>query len=298
MQEKLISSGYSIPLNFAGLPSEYSNWDDANIVILPVPYDLTTSFQAGGRFGPQAILESSTQLELYDDELEFEPYEVGIHTLPFLEPLVAGPEAMGERIETVVREILAAGKFPLVLGGDHSISIGSIRAFSNEFKNLNVIQLDAHADLRDHYQGSSWSHASVGRRATEVANLTQIGIRSFSVTEADFLKNNRVSTIYAREIQENLSPALGAINNIDGPVYITLDVDVFDPSIMPSTGTPEPGGLDWYAVLKILRYIFENHEVIGCDVVELAPIGGMRAPDFMIAKLVYKMIGYLSHSNI
>ena len=297
MQDKLISSGYSIPPNFGGLPAEHSSWENSNVVILPIPYDLTTSFQSGGRFGPSAVLEASTQLELYDEELEIEPYEVGIHTLPFLEPLVSGPEEMGERIENVVREILAAGKFPLVLGGDHSISIGSIKAFSNEFKSLSVVQLDAHADLRDHYQGSAWSHASVGRRATEVAELTQIGIRSFSIGEAEYLRNNRLTTIYAREIQENLTPALGAINQIEGPVYITLDVDVFDPAIMPATGTPEPGGLDWYGVIKILRYIFENHEVIGCDVVELAPIGGMRAPDFMIAKLIYKMIGYLSHSN-
>jgi len=297
MREKLISDGYALPFNFAGLPTEFSSWEDSQVVILPIPYDLTTSFQAGGRFGPQAILEASSQIELFDDELGLEPYTIGVHTLPSLEPIASGPEAMGTRIESVVQEILAAGKFPLTLGGDHSISIGVINAFSHEFKDLTVVQLDAHADLRDHYQGTSWSHACVGRRATEHATLKQIGIRSFSTEEAAFMDDSKVTTIYAREIQENLTPALAALNEIETPVYLTVDVDVFDPSIMPSTGTPEPGGLDWYAVLKIIRYLFENHRVIGADVVELSPIGGLKAPDFLVAKLVYKLIGYLHATN-
>jgi agmatinase len=294
MKEKMIAEGLAIPQNFAGLPPDFSRWEDSHVVVLPVPYDLTTSYQSGGRFGPQAILEASLQVELYDDELQTEPYEIGIHTLPPLEPTVAGPEVMSGKIQGVVEDLLEAKKFPIIIGGDHSITIGVLKAFAKHYKKFSVLQLDAHADLRDSYHGTTYSHACVARRATEIAaSLTQIGIRNYSAEEAGFLESSQVKMIPARDLQSSLEPALKAIDSIKNPLYLTLDVDVFDSSIMPATGTPEPGGLNWYAVIALLRRAFEKHQIIGCDVVELAPIGGMKAPDFLVAKLIYKIVGYL-----
>jgi agmatinase len=298
MEEKLITSGWGVPHNFLGLPSELSDWDQSSVVILPVPYDLTTSYQAGGRFGPSAILDASTQVELYDDELGSEPCNIGIHTLPALEPIATNPEAMHSRVQDVVGAIIDAGKFPITLGGDHSITIGVLNSLKERYEEFSVLQLDAHADLRDTYHESRVSHACVARRASEMASVTQIGIRSISSDEIEFVKNAaQVKTIFARELNSGLDSALSAIDDLKGPVYLTLDVDVFDPSIMPATGTPDPGGLDWYAVTALIKKLFQTKEIIGCDVVELAPIGGMKAPDFLVAKLVYKIIGYYSQKS-
>jgi agmatinase len=297
MEEQLIAEGVAAPRNFAGLPLEYSHWEKAQVALLPIPYDLTTSYQAGTRRGPQAILDASLHVELYDEELETEPYQLGIHTLPPLEPLASGPEEMSQRIEYATRKILKAKKLPLVLGGDHSICLGVVRALTAEHGKLNVLQLDAHADLRDSYQGTKYSHACVGRRVAEIARLFQLGIRSFSSEEAEFMKGSNVTTVRARELHQNAKAGERLLNALRDPVYITLDVDVFDPAIMSATGTPEPGGLDWMTVLALLRRVFEAHRVVGCDVVELAPISGMAAPDFLVAKLVYKLIGYWSISQ-
>lgn len=277
---------------FAGIPEEYSHWEGAQVVLLPVPYDLTASYRPGARRGPQAILEASPQLELYDEELDLEPYRVGIHTLPPLEPVAQGPEAMIGRVCQAVGEIAAAGKFPIVLGGDHSITVGAVRALIPRYGKLSVLQLDAHADLRDEYQGTRWSHACVGRRIDELARLTQVGLRSLSHKEAEFLKKSGITAIYARELSDDLGAAEQAIAKLSDPVYITLDMDVFDPALVPAVGTPEPGGLGWQEVIAILKRVFETHRVVGCDVVELAPIPGLIAPDFLAAKLVYKLIGY------
>lgn len=297
MDEQLIAEGLAAPRVFAGLPLEYSSWENAKVALLSIPYDLTTSYQTGTRRGPQAVLEASLHVELYDEELETEPYQLGIHTLPSLEPLASGPEEMSKRIEYAVREILKARRFPIVLGGDHSITLGVVRALRAEYGKLDVLQLDAHADLRDSYQGTKFSHACAGRRISEIAQLSQIGIRSLSLEEAKFMKNSKVTTVYARELLRDSKTSQQALNALTDPVYITLDVDVFDPSIMPATGTPEPGGLGWLDVLALLRHVFENHRVVGCDVVELAPIPTMAAPDFLVAKLVYKLIGYWSLSQ-
>jgi len=297
MGEQLISEGIAAPRVFAGLPLEYSSWENSQVALLPIPYDLTTSYQAGTRRGPQAILEASLHVELYDEELETEPYHIGIHTLPPLESLASGPEEMSKRIEYAMSKILKARKFPIVLGGDHSISFGVVRALAAEHGKLDVLQLDAHADLRDSYQGTKYSHACVGRRISEVARLTQMGIRSFSSEEAEFMKSSNVTTVLAREFHSNPKTSERVLNALGDPVYITLDVDVFDPAIMSATGTPEPGGLDWMTVLALLRRVFEKHQVVGCDVVELAPIPGIAAPDFLVAKLVYKLIGYWSISQ-
>jgi len=294
MQRELLSSGWAAYANFAALPPEHADYEQARFVLLPVPYDRSTSYRPGARGGPRAIIEASHYLELYDEELQTEPYRAGIHTLPALEPLASGPEAMSARVEAVVGRLLAAGKLPILLGGEHSITIGAVRALTGQGEKLSVLQLDAHADLREEYEGTPFSHACVGRRIAERARLVQLGIRSLSAIEADYLHHAPITTVYAQEWLTDEQSALRALAELDDPVYITIDLDVFDPAIMPATGTPEPGGLDWQKVLRLLRRVCRNHLVLGADLVELAPLPGQIAPDFLVAKLVYKLIGYLS----
>ena len=297
MQKELLASGWAAYANFAALPPEYADYEKARFVLLPVPYDLSASYRPGARGGPGAIIEASRYLELYDEELQAEPYRAGIHTLPALEPLASGPEAMSARVEEIVGQLLAAGKLPILLGGEHSLTIGAVRALSRQGEKLSVLQLDAHADLREEYEGTPFSHACVGRRIAERARLVQLGVRSLSAAEADYLRHAQVTTVYAHEWLEAAQSAERALAELDDPVYITIDLDVFDPAIMPATGTPEPGGLGWYAVLRLLRRVCRTHRVLGVDLVELAPLPGQVAPDFLAAKLVYKLIGYLSEPS-
>jgi agmatinase len=293
-------SAHWLPQNFGGLSPEFSRFASARAVILPVPYDLTTSYLAGTRRGPQAILEASTHLELYDEELQCEPYRVGIYTLPPLEPSAASPQETIQRVEEVITWILEHDKFPVLLGGEHSLTLAPVRVLQKKFGNLSVLQLDAHADLRDSFQGTPFNHACVGRRMHELGlNIVQIGIRAISPEEVDFIrtaKNVHVCFDYELHCPLAPSPSQGevlekALNKLESPVYVTLDLDVFDPALMPAVGTPEPGGLGWYTVLNILKYVGAKHTVLGCDVVELCPITGMAGPDFLAAKLVYKMLG-------
>lgn len=290
-----------LPQNFGGLPPEFSRFASARAVVLPVPYDLTTSYLAGTRRGPQAILEASTHLELYDEELQCEPYRVGVHTLPLLEPSAASPEETIQRVEQTVTWLIEREKFPVLLGGEHSLTLAPVRALQKKFGKFSVLQLDAHADLRDSFQGTPFNHACVGRRMHELGlNIVQIGIRAISPEEADFIrmaKNVHVCFDYELHAHLTPSPFQGevlekALSKLESPVYVTLDLDVFDPALMPAVGTPEPGGLGWYTVLNILKYVGEKHTVLGCDVVELCPIAGMVGPDFLAAKLVYKMLSY------
>jgi agmatinase len=295
MEERLFAQGWATYPTFGGLAPEYSDYQQSRFVLLPLPYDLTTSYRPGARGGPQAILSASRYVELYDEELQGEPYQVGIHTLPALEPVAAGPEAECARVEQIVGWLLDDGKFPILLGGEHALTIGAIAAVARRRKNFSVLQFDAHADLRDEYEGTRFSHACVGRRIAERARLVQIGIRSLSAEEASYLKSASSVTVgYAAELQRDPLLVARLLQQLQDPVYITIDLDVFDPSIMPATGTPEPGGLDWYAVINLLRTVCEDHEVIGADVVELAPLPGQVAPDFLAAKLIYKLVGYLS----
>lgn len=292
---------HAVPQNYAALDEAHSAWPSAKVALLPVPYDLTTSYQPGARFGPQALVAASAYLELYDQELDDAPYDVGIHTLPPLELVASGPEAMREAIENAAGQLLDAKKFPIVLGGDHSVTHGVLRALAARCGAFSVLQLDAHADLRHSYQGTPWSHACVGRRACDLDGVTlvQLGVRSLCDEEAQFLKENpdRIRCICAQALHEDRAAGLAALDALWDPVYITIDLDCFDPSVMPATGTPEPGGLLWYDVLALLRPVFQRHRVLGCDVVELAPIPGLAAPDFLAAKLVYKLIGYWKHAQ-
>lgn len=261
---------------------------------MPVPYDLTSSYQSGSRLGPSAILTASANMELYDEVLDREVYLAGIYTAPFLDVQAAGPERMIEAIDEAVTGVLGESKIPVVLGGEHSISLGAVRAVKKAFPDLKVLHFDAHADMRASYQGTPYSHACVGRRIYEICPIFQVGIRSMSAEEALFIRQNGVRKYSADFVHDEprwLEEILGVL---DGDVYITLDLDVFDPSIMPATGTPEPGGLFWRQVLHLIQAVSRKCTVRGFDVVELCPLPGIVAPDFLTARLIYRIMGYLT----
>jgi len=287
---------WELPHTFLGLDEEASAYPTSRCLVVPVPYESTTSWGGGTRAGPGALLEASRYIELWDQELGVDPSTVGIHTLPALELTRSGPEGAMKELQEAYAEILreAEGRFPVMLGGEHSISAPVIRAVAEaEGRRVSVLQLDAHADLRDSYEGTPASHASAMRRILDVADLVGVGIRGISQEEAEVAEAEAgVTLVYADEMWEDDAWMGRALEALGDPVYITFDVDFLDPSLMPSTGTPEPGGGDWYRTLRFLRQVFRERQVVGCDVVELAPIPGMPAPDFLAAKLVYKLIGY------
>jgi agmatinase len=298
--ESLREFGWELPRNFLGLEAESSNFAEAGVVILPVPYEATTSYGGGTSRGPAAIIEASRYIELYDQELDAEPYEVGVATLPALEMSGAGPaEAVGE-LRAAYEGVLeaAAGKFVIMLGGEHSISSAPILAWADrlaaEGRRLTVLQFDAHTDLRPEYEGSAYSHASVMHRVHERGvDLVAVGIRALTREERELARaSENIHLFMADEIHEGDAWMDEVLARLGDDVYISFDVDCFDPSLVPATGTPEPGGLAWYPVMKLLRRVFRERNVRACDVVELAPIAGLHAPDFLVAKLVYKLIGY------
>jgi len=279
--------------NFGGIYPE-CGLRDATFVVVPVPYDLTSTYQPGSRRGPAAILEASSNMELYDEELHKETYLAGIHTTAPLEADARGPKQMIGAVRDRISKIVARDKIPIVLGGEHSLSLGAVEALKEKYPKLSVLQLDAHADLRDSYQKSPYSHACVARRISEICPLVQVGIRSFSAEEAVFLRQSSVKSFSADFIAGHRDWVERVCGHLRGDVFVTIDLDVFDPSIMPSTGTPEPGGLLWRDVLELLKKVSRSCAVRGFDVVELAPIPGVVAPDFMTAKLIYRLMGYLT----
>ncbi|MBF0546015.1 MAG: agmatinase [Candidatus Riflebacteria bacterium] len=279
--------------NFLGLPEESCTYKTSRAVILPVPYDSTTSYKAGTREGPSAIIAASRNVELYDLDLKCEPLNSGVHTLPELEPDMSGPEGTITRVEGVIRDILEDGKLPVMLGGEHSLTLGPIKAMISKYGNdFSVLQLDAHADLRDEFENTIFNHASVMRRVIEHVPLTQVGIRNISAAEMKFIKRKSHKNVFwAHEIHDSQNWVEEACYTLKQKVYITIDLDVFDPSIMPAVGTPEPGGLDWYRCLALLEKVIKEHELIGLDIVELCPIPGLIYPDFLAAKLLFKLLG-------
>ncbi len=283
---------FSLPFTYGGLRPEESVFARARVVILPIPYEQTTTYGTGTKEGPHALIAASRHMELYDEELDYEVYQVGIHTLRELEVLASGPKAMLDRITEVTRELLDHGKFVVGLGGEHTVSFGLVRAYAERFPGLSVLQFDAHADLRDSYQGTPYNHASVLRRIAEVVPAVQVGIRSLSREEAAWVKAQKARLFYASEVVGSPSIAMTISEVLTDHVYITICLDGLDPSIMPAVGTPEPGGLGWYDVLRIVRRVAETRHIVGFDVVELFPIPGNIAPDFLAAKLVYKVLGY------
>jgi len=277
---------------FAKLHEAFSAFDKAKTVILPVPYDKTSTYIKGSDKGPAALLDASSNLELYDLETETNISETGIHTAP---PLVsnAPPEQMVEEVEKKVGELLAAKKFVVVIGGEHTVCVGSIKAHQKKHDNLSVLQLDAHADLKDTYEESKYNHACVMARVKECCPIVQVGIRSLDEEEKEKLEPEKV--FFAKDIIDNEEWMEKVVRQLTDTVYITIDLDVFDPSIMSSTGTPEPGGLTWYPVLKLLKKVCSAKNVIGFDIVELCPRPTNKAPDFMAAKLLYKILSYVHH---
>lgn len=293
---------WELPHNFLGLDDEASNFDRARVVILPVPYESTVSYGAGTANGPAAIIAASRYMELYDQELDIEPSAVGIATLPALELTGAGPEAAVHELREAYDTLLDAsgGKFVIVLGGEHSISSAPILAHveRNQGKRISVLQFDAHTDLRDEYEGSPYSHAAVMHRVRESVDLVAVGIRALTREERELARRSKnIHLFLADDIHSGDQWMDDVMDKLGDTVYISFDVDGFDPALVPSTGTPEPGGLRWYPVMKLLRRVFTEKNVIAADVVELAPIPGLSAPDFLVAKLVYKMIGYRFHGR-
>ncbi|MBU1744197.1 MAG: agmatinase [Proteobacteria bacterium] len=284
-------------MNFGGIAPAFTVYKKAAFVVIPVPYDLTSTYQSGSRRGPGAILEASGNMELYDEELRKETYRSGIHTLPPLESDARGPAEMVDSVRRTISRVAADGKIPVMLGGEHSISFGAVQAMKEIYPEITVLQLDAHADLRDSYQGTPYSHASVARRITGVCPLIQAGIRSLSVEEAEFMEEGRVRTHTADFILDGGAWWETICGDLHGDLYLTVDLDVLDPAVMPSTGTPEPGGLAWRDLLRLVREAAKRCRIRGFDVVELAPIPGVVAPDFLAAKLVYRIMGYLTEKN-
>jgi agmatinase len=275
--------------NFGDLPQEYSSVADARVVIVPVPYDRTSTWIKGADKGPAAIIEASANMELYDIETDSEVYRRGI----FTDRPIRANLPVEQMVKAVRQRVLAhidKGKFVVTLGGEHSVSIGAVEAHVSRYSDLTVLQLDAHADLRDEYQGSKYNHACIMARVKEICPIVQVGIRSMDVSETKSLDKRRV--FFAEHIYDNKAWVGKVVRGLTRNVYVTIDLDVFDPSIMSSTGTPEPGGLLWYDVLKLLKAVCAAKTVIGFDVVELCPNDKNKASDFLAAKLIYKLLSY------
>lgn len=275
--------------NFAGLTSPYSDYDFAKAVVLPVPYDATSTWVKGSEKGPEALLDASVALEWYDIETETEGYKNGIHTA---EPVWVDetPEALCNEVENRVAALLNDGKFPFTIGGNHTVSIGAIRAMAAKYDNLTILQLDAHSDLRPFYEGSELNHACVMNQAQKLCPITQVGIRSMCVEELPYANKERI--FFAHKLMFDQNWQEKALGTLSENVYITIDLDVFDPSVLPSTGTPEPGGMQYYQVLHFLRSVIANHNVVGIDIVELCPNASERASDFLAARLAYQLMTY------
>ena len=277
------------PLNFASLDDDHSSFDRSRVVILPVPYDSTVTARAGTRDGPRAIIEASADMELYDVGLGIEPFRHGIHTYPEIAPHTGSPEAMTDRITSVVGELLDAGKFVVTLGGEHTVAVGAVRAHASRTSGLSVLAFDAHSDMRDEYLDSKYNHACTLRRANEVARVTQVGLRSASIEDHDEIRAQGLSFYSPRELR-----AAGiddVVRRLTDDVYITIDLDNFDPSEMAAVGTPEPGGLHWDEVCDLLIAVTRARRVVGFDVTELSPSLGPPACAQLAAKLTYRLIG-------
>lgn len=283
---------HGAPLVFGGALPEPRSFEDSRVVILPVPVDRTTSYVPGTRNGPREILQASSHMELWDEEVGADVHTVGIFTLPEMELPFGELQPLMDEIQRVAVEILSRDKFLVTLGGEHSITPPLVAAAAQQYRGLHVLQLDAHADLRDCYMGTPHNHACAMRRSLEHAPITQVGIRSMSTEEAQAVGTLKTKIFYDVSMRENPRWIDAVVESLGDPVYITVDVDAFDPGIMPATGTPEPGGLSWYETLALLQATFRKRRVVACDVVELSPLPGLMAPNFLCAKLVYKMLAY------
>jgi len=283
---------HGTPLAFGGALPHAKSFEDSRVVFLPVPVDRTTSYVQGTRNGPREILQASSHMELWDEELGVDIHDIGLFTLPEMElPFGELPPLMDE-IRRVASEILARDKFLVTLGGEHSITPPLVAAAAAKYPGLTVLQIDAHADLRDCYMGTPHNHACAMRRSLEFAPITQVGIRSMSTEEAAVVGKLKTTIYYDHDMRRDPQWITRVVESLRDPVYITIDVDGMDPAIMPATGTPEPGGLSWYEMLTLLRATITCRKVVAFDIVELSPLPGIMAPNFLCAKLIYKMLTY------
>lgn len=283
---------------FGGTTPTTTDFANARVVILPIPLDRTTSYVPGTRNGPHEILVASSHMELWDEETETDVHSIGIYTMPEMElPFASMDDIVGE-IRRVASELVTRGKFPLILGGEHSITPAVVGAVAAKYPDLSVLQIDAHADLRDAFMGTPHSHACAMRRTLAFARTTQVGIRSLSPEEAAAAPTLATQIFYDFNMRNDPDWIARVVDSLGETVYITIDVDGFDPAIMPATGTPEPGGLSWYEALTLLRRVIERRTVVGCDIVELSPMPGHVAPNFLCAKLIYKILSYRFGSEI
>src|SRR5258706_14021717 len=277
---------------FGGTTPTTVDFDAARVVVLPIPFDRTTSYVPGTRNGPHEILVASSHMELWDEETQTDVHSIGIYTLPEMEFPFATMDEVVEEIRRVAAELINRGKFPLILGGEHSITPAVVAAVAAKHPGLSGLQIDAHADLRDSFMGTPHNHACAMRRTLEYPRTTQVGIRSLSAEEAAAGPTLPTEIFYDFNLREQADWIDRVVDSLSETVYITIDVDGFDPAIMPATGTPEPGGLSWHEGLRLLRRVIERRTVVGCDIVELAPMGGNVAPNFLCAKLIYKILTY------
>lgn len=285
------------PHNFLGLGEESSALDSSRVAILPVPYEATTSYMEGTRRGPEAIIAASRHVELYDHELNSEPFRLGIHTHRPLDLTAEGPEAALAELREGYADACASGQLVIMLGGEHTLTQVPLLYWADRLGgDLSVLQFDAHADLRDSFHGTRWSHACVMRRVVDRVRPVGVGIRAIDLEERQLIDRLGLTMVYGEELGQ---PGWQdrAVEALAENVYISFDVDYFDPAFVPSTGTPEPGGGTWEQATTLLRRVFAERNVVAADVVELAPIPGLVAPDFLVAKLIYKMIGYYGHSH-
>jgi agmatinase len=276
-------------MNFGGHEVVYS-YEESAVVIIPVPYDETSTYLKGADKGPEAILEASVNLEFYDIETDSEMHRHGIYTLdPVTEK--SSPDAHVRAVYEKMKWVLAEGKFPVLIGGNHTVSIGAFRAVAEKYENLTILQIDAHSDLRQEYEGSPYNHACAMARAREVAPIVQVGIRSMSAEELPYADMGNIYPAHLLHYDKSLYTK--ALKTLNDNVYITIDLDAFDPSLMTSTGTPEPGGPGYYDIMHFLRDVAENRNVIGFDVVELCPNPSGKMPDFVAAKVIYQLLSYI-----
>jgi agmatinase len=277
------------PFSFCGLPNNNTDYARASTVILPVPFDKTSTWLKGADKGPAAIIEASRYLELYDIETDSEVFKKGIFTAKPIHS--ASSSVLIEKTDSAVSSYLKDNKLVVTLGGEHSVSIGVIKSYAKHYKDLSILHLDAHADSRDSYQGARYNHACVITRVREFTkNIVSVGIRSMDVSERSGVDNKRI--FLAHKIHDSDKWINNAVSLLTDSVYITIDLDVFDPGVMPSTGTPEPGGLGWYQVMKLLFAVSKSKRIVGFDVVELCP-SNSKAPDFLAAKLIYTLLSYI-----
>jgi agmatinase len=283
-------SGAHLP--FGGVLPHVAEFESSKVVILPVPVDRTTSYVGGTRNGPREILIASSHMEVWDEEMGADVHGVGLFTLPEMELPFGELPAVMDEIQRVAYEVIARDKFLVTLGGEHSITPPLVAAVAQKFSGLSVLQIDAHADLRFTYMGTIHNHACAMRRVLDYASLTQVGIRSMSTEEAEAIPSLNTTIFYDATMRQDPQWIDRVVDSLSDPVYLTIDVDGMDPAIMPATGTPEPGGLSWYETLALLRAVITRRRVVACDVVELSPLPGLVAPNFLVSKLVYKIITY------